>query len=111
MDNRPEVLPGNTRALDTGCGTIYVTINADENGHTVEVFATLGKAGGCASAQTESIGRLVSGWLQDGATEGQIVRKIKGISCNESRNDAGIFSCAHAIAVAIEKEMEKKGHE
>jgi len=109
--DRPSVLLGSTRALDTGCGTLYVTINNDADGKTVEVFATLGKAGGCASAQTESIGRLASGWLQDGATEEQVIRKIKGISCNESRNDADIFSCAHAIAIALEKTLEMKGKE
>ena len=57
---RPDVINGTTRAMHTGCGGLYVTINADENGMPFEVFNQIGKAGGCAASQSEAIGRLVS---------------------------------------------------
>ena len=56
---RPAVVTGSTRAMRTGCGKLYVTINRDERG-PFELFATMGKAGGCAASQTEAIARLVS---------------------------------------------------
>jgi len=57
---RPDIIKGTTRAMKTGCGTLYVTVNEDEEGLPFEVFNHIGKAGGCASSQSEAIGRLVS---------------------------------------------------
>jgi len=56
---RPKVTYGMTREIRTGCGDLYVTITEDEKGEPFEVFAQLGKSGGCAASQTEAIGRLV----------------------------------------------------
>ena len=47
--SRSPVLRGETREKVTGCGSLYVTVNEDDFGPR-EVFANMGKAGGCASA-------------------------------------------------------------
>ena len=56
LDKKPRVRPnqtmGVTRRIRTGEGTLYITINEDENG-LCEVFTTIGKAGGNAAAQSE----------------------------------------------------------
>ena len=49
----------------TGDGTLYVTINEDENG-LCEVFTAIGKADGTVAAQTEAISRLISLALRSG---------------------------------------------
>ena len=56
---RPITTSGTTRRIRTGEGSLYITINEDENG-LGEIFTTIGKAGGNAAAQSEAISRLIS---------------------------------------------------
>ena len=101
---RHEVTWGATRKMNTGCGSLYVTINEDEQG-IFEVFAAMGKGGGCAASQTEAIGRLISLALRAGVEKEQIVKQLKGVRCpNQSWEKGGrIYSCSDAIAKAIER--------
>jgi ribonucleoside-diphosphate reductase alpha chain len=101
---RPEVTRGATIKMNTGCGSLYVTINEDEYG-IFEVFAAMGKGGGCAASQTEGLGRLISLALRAGIDKEQIVKQLKGVRCpNQSWEKGGrVYSCSDAIAKAIER--------
>lgn len=79
MMTRPQVLQGTTRQVETGSGTVYVTVNEHE-GRPVEVFATLGRCGSEERALTEAIGRLLSEALQSGIPVTKLRRKLRGIS-------------------------------
>lgn len=100
---RHETTWGTTRKMTTGCGSLYVTINEDAQG-IFEVFAAMGKGGGCAASQTEAIGRLISLSLRSGIDKEQIVKQLKGVRCpNQAWGKGGrIYSCSDAIAKAIE---------
>jgi len=100
---RHETTWGATRKMTTGCGSLYVTINEDEEG-IFEVFAAMGKGGGCAASQTEAIGRLISLSLRSGIDRDQIVKQLKGVRCpNQAWGKGGrIYSCSDAIAKALE---------
>ena len=74
--SRPNQTKGVTRRIRTGEGTLYITINEDENG-LCEVFTTIGKAGGNAAAQSEAISRLISLSLRSGLDPRAIVRQLK----------------------------------
>jgi len=106
---RPDAIIGETRTMNTGCGTIYVTVNEDGNGHLFELFTHMGKAGGCASSQAEAIGRLVSLALRSNIEPDIIIKQLKGITCHNQTwaNGGKITSCSDAIAKALEKYMEK----
>ena len=67
--------------METGCGKLFVIMNDDEFGPR-EVFANMGKAGGCASSNTEALGRLISLALKKGASAQEIVDQLKGIRCH-----------------------------
>jgi len=101
---RHEVTWGATRKMNTGCGSLYVTINEDSQG-IFEVFAAMGKGGGCAASQTEAIGRLISLAMRSGVEREQIVKQLKGVRCpNQAWEKGGrIYSCSDAIAKAIER--------
>lgn len=100
---RPDVLRGKTYKVRTGCGNLYVTVNADEEELPFEVFAWMGKAGGCASSQTQAIGRLVSVILRGGLDIQIVIDQLKGISCSSMVESEKKVSCAHGVAVALEK--------
>lgn len=105
---RPDVMEGTTRKMETSCGSLYVTVNRDESGRPFEVFTSMGKAGGCASSQSEAIGRLVSLALRSGIDPQQVVRQLRGISCHLPRGLGRnkISSCADAVAQALEFFLE-----
>ena len=106
---RPTVMWGVTRKVEVGCGNLYVTMNEDEHG-LFEVFARLGKAGGCADAQLEAIGRLISLCLRSGIEPRDIIKQLKGIRCPNPLLTRGgtILSCPDAIAKALEEHLEGK---
>ena len=109
---RPEVTRGITIKRKTGEGNLYVTINEDEAGQPFELFATLGKAGGCMAAMTEAIARLVSLALRAGVDVDEIRRQLRGISCHPAWNDGvKVLSSPDAIAQAIELYERQKGLE
>jgi len=107
---RPEKTFGVTYEIQTGCGSLYVTINEDENGLPFEIFARLGKAGGCASAQTEGLGRSASLILRCGIDPREIVKHFKGISCDRpcGVGPNKILSCPDAIGKALERYLREK---
>jgi ribonucleoside-diphosphate reductase alpha chain len=94
--------------MKTGCGNLYVTINEDEDGRLIELFTSIGKAGGCASSQAEAIGRLVSIAFQSGIDPRKIIKQLRGIHCHTpyENNGTKVLSCSDAIAQSIERYLE-----
>ncbi len=93
------------RKMSTGCGAC----TNDQPGYEglFEVFATMGKSGGCAASQTEAVSRLISLSLRCGIEPAQIIKQLKGVRCpNQAWEKGGrIYSCADAIAKALERHL------
>ena len=78
---RPTSVAGVTDLVRTGHGNMYVNITFDDDGKPFEVFTTLGKAGGCDSANLEAVSRLVSLALRSGIDPDAITHHLQGITC------------------------------
>ncbi|MFC1762649.1 adenosylcobalamin-dependent ribonucleoside-diphosphate reductase [Planctomycetota bacterium] len=111
---RPRTTTGSTFKFRMGCGTLFVTVNRDDKG-ICEVFANLGKAGGCPS-QTEATCRAVSAALRSGVDPHVMIDQLSRIRClstaveRKSNNDVDVLSCPDAIAKALKAIIDGNEH-
>lgn len=107
---RPDMLRGRTMKMSSPLGDLYVTINEDINGHAFEVFCTLGKAGGAATADAEAIGRLISLALRSGIPIPAVRDQLRGISSDRAvgLGPGKVLSLPDAIGQALESYMSEK---
>lgn len=116
---RPDTVHGRTHKVGTPFGKAYITVN--RNGKTgeqpFEVFVTIGKAGSDVSAEAESLGRLISGWLRSSHNPYQaleeIVDELKGIggSASAGFGPNKVRSLPDAISRILLKELELSSSE
>ncbi len=104
---RPQTYPGSTTRYSTACGKVYVTVCVDSFGYPVEVFARMGKVGGCPSAFLEAVSRTISVALRCGIDAAEIASQYIGINCTGGAWDQGtrITSCVTAIGLELKRVM------
>lgn len=110
--HRPAVLNGRTYKMLTPVGEAFITINRDEMGQPMEVFATIGKAGMQTGADAEAIGRLISLALRiaDGSrmdVAKKIISQLRGIggSSQVGFGKNRVMSLGDAIAKVLAEEL------
>lgn len=74
------VTNGKTYCKKCACGTLYITINCDENNNVVETFIHTSKGGIC-QANISAVTRMVSVGLRSGVKVEEIIDQLKGITC------------------------------
>ena len=106
---RPKELQGKTFKVPTSCGNLYVTVNLHNN-DVFEIFAKLGKAGGCPSCMTEALTRSISIGLRSGVELEEYVSTLTGIHCSSATISEGeqILSCPDAIAKVLKTYLKKE---
>ena len=71
---------GDTYCKKCACGTLYITLNRDDEGNVVESFIHTSKGGIC-QANTSAVNRLVSLSMRSGVKTDEIIDQLKGITC------------------------------
>ena len=71
---------GDTYCKKCACGTLYITLNRDDEGNVVESFIHTSKGGIC-QANTSAVNRLVSLCMRSGVKTDEIIDQLKGITC------------------------------
>ncbi len=106
---RPKVLTGKTVRTETAYGKMYITLNTDDQGNLIEVFATLGKAGGLGASMTEAITRLISTSLRAGVAPRSVIKELRGITDQPfGFGDNRVTSVADAIGKTMEDYLYPK---
>jgi len=102
---RPKILTSITERVKTGCGFLYVTIG-HEDGTPIEIFAALGKAGGCSHCQNEALSRSISLGLKYGVPVMEYVKELTGNACpsvNMWPEDERVLSCADGLGKVLKR--------
>ena len=109
--SRPDCVIGKSYRSATGCGGIFITINESQDGTPLELFATLGKSGGCSKANMEAVGRMVSLAFRNRIPPEKIIKQLLSIGCHKAcgMGPKKILSCSDAIAKALKRYIEEKG--
>jgi len=81
---------------------MYVTVSSDPAYH--EVFAVLGKSGGCAAGFLESLGRIITLALNAGVPLEKIIKQLVGVRC--PTDSEFLPSCPEAIARVLKGECK-----
>ena len=103
---RPPAISGITERVRTGHGTMYVTLNFDEDGQPFEIFTTIGKAGGSEPAHLEGLSRMISLCFRSGIDPSEIIRQLRGITSEPVwDNGVKIHSAEDAVAYVLSKHL------
>ena len=99
---RPETLVGVTDRINTTCGHMYVTLNEHEE-QPFEVFAQVGKGGGCIAAHLEALTRSITIGLRYGIPLKEYITTLKNIRCPSpcTGPDGEILSCADGLSISL----------
>jgi len=110
--DRPKITQGVTEKITTADGTLYITINFDENG-LCELFTNIGKHGSDVAAWSEAVGRLISLALRSGIDPKAIVSQLRGITSRPVwENGEQILSVPDAIGKVLSHYIEdEKSHQ
>jgi len=107
---RPKSIKSTKRDIEVGCGTLHVIMGSHED-KLIEVIATLGKSGGCASSQIEALGRSISLGLRWGIPVEDYIEQLKDIRCPNPVVGPGssvCLSCSDGFSKALEEEIFEK---
>ena len=100
---RPRRITGTTERINTYHGAAYVTVNTDDIGNIVEVFAAVGKPGGCDQTVMQVLTRMMSVALQHGVPPDVVIRQLRGSSCCPTFDGVLVLSPSDAIGIALER--------
>jgi ribonucleoside-diphosphate reductase alpha chain len=102
---RPKVVFGINVKVVTSCGNMYVQMGWC-NGRLFEVFATLGRGGGCAMGFSEALTRSITLGLRCGVPPSEYAKQLRGVMCPSPRpfpKEEAVLSCPDAIGKVVEQ--------
>lgn len=105
----PAPFPSMTYQRQCGCGKLYVTVG-DKGGKINYLSIDMGKAGGCASANTDVLGRMIGRSLKNGTEVKKIIADLIGTRCHSSIVADGeeVLSCVDCVGKVLKAHIEAR---
>lgn len=103
---------GTTNKYKTACGSLWITVNRDQEGNLIELFINTSKAGICKS-NIDAIGRIISAGFRAGIKVEVLIEQIRGIQCQACRGEIAKgnrldgLSCPDIISKALSQEYAR----
>ncbi len=113
---RPKIVEGYSPKIVTAHGNMYLNINSWD-GKVYEVFANVGKPGGCAAAYMGALTRIITLGLRHGVPLAEVVEQLKDTMCHtvwdngvliSSPPDGMAWALAHHIPEDEQDEYTKR---
>ena len=104
---------GTTNKYKTACGSLWITVNRDQEGNLIEIFINTSKAGICKS-NIDAIGRILSAGLRAGIKVDVLIEQIQGIQCQACRGEIARgrkldgLSCPDIVSKALAQEYARE---
>jgi ribonucleoside-diphosphate reductase alpha chain len=104
---------GTTNKYRTACGSLWITVNRNQEGDIIEVFVNTSKAGICKS-NIDAIGRLISAGLRAGIKVEVLAEQMQGIQCQACRGEIAKgnrldgLSCPDIVSKALTQEYARE---
>jgi len=108
---RPSILSGKTAKMSTAMGSLYVTLNCEQD-NPFECFIEMGRAGSDIKTFTEAIARLISISMRAGLSPETIIHQLKDIrGTMYGLGPTKVLSVPDAIAKCLRMLISKEGPE
>ncbi len=106
---RPKVVQSVTERVESGCGKLYITTTFLDD-EVFEVFAALGKSGGCAHCFLQAITTCITMGIRHGVPLDVYIKKLTGSRCPAPQWDDGVqhLSCVDAISKVLDRHSKKE---
>ena len=107
------VTHGDTYCKKCACGTLYITVNRDDEGNMVECFVHTSKGGIC-QANISAVNRMISLSMRSGVKIDEIIDQLKAINCPACSNvrakgkQIDGLSCPDIISRVLQSAYDKK---
>jgi ribonucleoside-diphosphate reductase alpha chain len=105
---RPKEVPSVTRKVKLVCGNAYITTSFQDD-KIFEVFATIGKSGGCVLCMLQSLTTAVNLGIRYGVPIEDYIKFLVGQACPSMSWEDGTkyLSCVDAIGQVLKEQTAK----
>jgi ribonucleoside-diphosphate reductase alpha chain len=105
---RPKEVTATIRKAKLVCGNAYITVSFFDN-KVFEVFATIGKSGGCVICMLQALTTAITLGIRYGIPVEEYTKHLIGYACPSMSWEDGVkyLSCVDAVGQILKEQNDK----